>query len=90
MLHYHDVSKEVPLQCDASQSWVGAALLQEGQPVAFTSRALITTERNYARIEKELLVILHACDRFHQYVFRRDINIETHYKSLEKSLENLF
>ena len=41
---YYDVTKEVTLQCDASQSGVGAALLQEGHPVAFTSRALTSTE----------------------------------------------
>ena len=48
-----DVSKEVTLQCDASQSGLGATLLQEGQPVAFTSWALMVTEKNYAQIEKE-------------------------------------
>ena len=89
MLHYHDVSEEVTLQCDGSHSDVGAALLQ-GQPVTFTSRALIPTERNYARIEREQLVTLHVRDRFDQYVFGRDINIETHYNCSEKSLENLF
>ena len=90
MLYYHNVSEEVTLQCDASRSGVGAALLQEEQPVTFISRALIPTERNYARIERELHVTLHARDRFDQYVFGRDINIETHYKFLEKGLENLF
>ena len=45
VLRYYDVSKEVTLQCDASQSGLGAALLQEGQPVAFTSRALTTREK---------------------------------------------
>ena len=82
MLHYHNVSEEVTLQCDA--------LKQGGHPVTFTSRALIPTERNYARIERELLATLLARDRFDQYVFGHDIYIETHYKSLEKSLENLF
>ena len=64
-----DVSKEVTLQCDASQSGLGAALLQEVQPVAFTSRALTVTEKNYAQFEKELLSIVHACERFDQYFF---------------------
>ena len=50
VLRYYDVSKEVTLQCDTLQSGLGAALLQEGQPVAFTSRALTVTEGNYAQI----------------------------------------
>ena len=87
VLCYYDVTKEVTLQCDASQSGIGAALLQEGQPVAFTSRALTATERNYAQIEKELLAIVHGCERFDQYVFGRDITVESDHKPLEVILQ---
>ena len=61
--------QEVTPQCDASQLGLGAALLLEGQPVAFTSRALPAPEKNYTQIEKELLAIVHACKRFDQYLF---------------------
>ena len=40
------------IQCDASQSGLGAVLLQEGRPVCYASRALTTTEENYAQVEK--------------------------------------
>ena len=87
LLRYYDVSKEVTLQCDASQSGLGAALLQDGQPVAFTSRSLTTTEKNYAQIEKELLAIVHACERFDQYLFGREVTVETDHKPLEAILK---
>ena len=87
VLQYYDVTKEVTLQCDASQSSVGAALLQEGHPVAFTSQALTSTEKNYSQIEKELLTIVHTCDRFDEYVFGCEITIETHHKLLEVILK---
>ena len=35
--------KEVTLWCDASESRLGAVILHEGQPVAFTSRTLTRT-----------------------------------------------
>ena len=58
VLRYYNLSEEVTLQCDASQSGLGAALLQGGQPVAYASRALTPTETRYAQIEKELLAIV--------------------------------
>ena len=50
-LRYYDRSKPVTLQVDASQYGLGAALLQEGKPVAFASKALTDVERRYANIE---------------------------------------
>ena len=44
ILRYYDPKKELTIQCDASKTGLGAALLQEGQPVAFASRALTDTE----------------------------------------------
>ena len=58
ILRYFDNTKEVTLQCDASESGLGAVIMQEGKPVGFSSRALTNTEKNYAQIEKELLSIV--------------------------------
>ena len=55
--------------------------------MAFTSRALTPTERNYAQIGKELLAIVYACDRFVQYVFRRNITVVSDQKPLEVILQ---
>ena len=51
VLRYHSLEDEVTLQWDASQSGLGAALIQLGQPVAFTSHALMSAETRYAQIE---------------------------------------
>ena len=60
VLRYYDVHLPVVLQCDASDTGLGAVLLQEGLPVMYSSRALTATERNYAQIEKEFLAIVFA------------------------------
>lgn len=84
VLRYYNLEEEVTLQCDASQSGLGAALLQNGQPVAYASRALTDAETRYAQIEKELLAIVFACERFESYVYGRDvIRVETDHKPLE-------
>ena len=46
VLKYFDPVEEVTVQCDESKIGLGAALMQKGQPVAYTSRALTETEKN--------------------------------------------
>ena len=36
VLRYFNITKEVTLQCDASESGLGAVIVQEGQPVSFS------------------------------------------------------
>ena len=60
VLKYYDVVNETTIQCDASESGLGATLLQNGQPVAFASRSLSAVERRYAQKEKECLAIVFA------------------------------
>jgi len=51
-LKYFDVTKPVNLQVDASKSGLGAVLLQQGRPVAYGSRAMISAEINYPQIDR--------------------------------------
>ena len=62
---------DYPVLCyhDVNLPGLGATLPQDGQPVAFASRTLTSTERGYAQIEKECLAIVFACERFNQYLF---------------------
>ena len=84
VLRYYNLDEEVTIQCDASQSGLGAALMQNGQPVAYASRALTPAEMRYAQIEKELLAIVFACERFEAYIYGRQIvRVETDHQPLE-------
>ena len=85
VLRFYSLQDEVTLQCDASDTGLGAALLQLQQPVSFASRALTQTETRYAQIEKELLAIVFACEKFDDYIFGRDVvHVETDHKPLEE------
>lgn len=84
VLCYYSLQEEVTLQCDASQHGLGVAMLQNGQPVAYASRALRPAETRYAQIEKELLAIVFACDHFEAYIYGRErVNVETDHQPLE-------
>ena len=72
------------LQVDASEDAIGGVLLQNDQPVCFTSHTLNSTEKNYAQIEKECLAIVSCMDKWHQYLYgKHDITVHTHHQPLE-------
>ena len=82
VLRFFDVKQPVLLTCDASQSGLGAAIMQNSQPVAYASRALTETEQRYAQIEKELLAVVFACSKFNDYIHGLHIKIETDHQPL--------
>lgn len=84
VLSLFDVGSEVLLSVDASSVALGAVLMQRGRPVEYASRTLTDTQQRYAQIEKEMLAIVFACEKFHQYIYgKRYIVIETDHKPLE-------
>ena len=82
VLKFYEPKKELVIQCDASEHGLGAALMQEGKPLAFASRALTPAERNYAQIE-ELLAIVFAAECFNQYTYGRPVSVDSDHKPLE-------
>ena len=83
VLKYYDPKDELTLQSDASQTGLGAALMQNGQHVTYASRALTDSETRCAQIEKELLSVIFGLERFHQYTYGRRVNVQTDHKPLE-------
>lgn len=77
-----DITKELIVQCDASQGGLGCVLLQDGKPISFASRSLTTCERNYSQIEKEMLSILFACTKFKFYTYGRKVTVVNDHKPL--------
>ncbi|XP_072175145.1 uncharacterized protein [Diadema setosum] len=67
-LAYFDPKKEVVLEVDDSSRGLGAALTQQGRPIAFASKSLTDTEQRYANIEREMLAVVYACEKFHSYI----------------------
>ena len=82
-LKYFDPADSAWIQTDSSSTGLGACLLQRGRPIAFASRALSEAERNYSQIEKELLAIVFACEKFSQYIYGRLTVVQSDHKPLE-------
>ena len=86
LLQYQNFKKLFILTTDASEYAIGA-ILSQGQekndlPIAYASRILNDTERNYSVIEKEALAIVWACKHFRPYLIGSHFNIYTDQRSL--------
>ena len=87
ILNYPDFEKTFIISTDASNIGLGAILSQKDEngqekPIYYASRALNIHERNYSTIEKELLAIVYACEKFKYYVYGREFLITTDHNPL--------
>ena len=82
VLQYFDSSKPAVTQTDASSTGLGSCLMQDGMPMAFASRAFTDCKTRYSQIEKEMLVIVFACEKFAHYIYGQLVTVQSDYKPL--------
>ena len=89
-LRYFDPSLPITIQVNASWVGLGTALLQNGKPTAFASKALTKTDCQNANIERDMLAAVFGGEKFHSYIYGWSITIKSDHKPLESiSRKNL-
>ena len=87
ILQFYNSELPVRIRSDSSMFGLGAMLEQlvgnDWKPVAFASRRLDSAEQNYAQIERETLSVLFACERFHEYIYGREVIVQNDHKPLK-------
>ena len=81
-LAYYDRKKNLTLEVDSSLRGIGAALVQDGKPIAFASKAFTPAEQRYANIEREMLAVVYGCKKFNTYLYGREFVVESDHKLL--------
>ena len=86
ILKLPNFEKQFVLQTDASDSGLGAVLLQEhdgvNMPVMYISRKLNAAETRYSTIERECLALFWATKRLHVYLYGTEFILEIDHQPL--------
>ena len=82
MAYYPDRNKPFEIYTDASNYQMGAAIIQDGHPIAYWSKKLTDLQRGYNTTEKELLAVVMCMREYHDILYGGVINIYTDCKNL--------
>ena len=87
VLTHYNPDLPLKLDCDASHFGLGAVISHvfpngDERPIAYASRTLTASEKNYSQIEKEALALVFGIKRFHQYLYGRHFTLVTDHQPL--------
>ena len=94
VLAYPSFTRPFVLETDACLEGLGAVLSQQQDdghlhPIAYASRALALSERNYRITELETLAVVWALSHFHFYLYNQSVTLYMDHTAVKDILGNL-
>ena len=86
IMKYYDSSKPLTLQKAANLMGLCAFLLQNGQPIDFSSKSFQPHQKAHVATELESLALALAMEKFHHFLFIKRFHLETDQKPFEMFL----
>ena len=87
-----DWNKEFEIMCDASDYAMRAVLGQRAdktfRAIYYTSKTFNEAQENYSTIEKEMLVVVFACEKFRPYTLGTHVIVHIDHATIKYLMEN--
>ncbi|XP_040971345.1 uncharacterized protein, partial [Gossypium hirsutum] len=83
LLSLPDFNKTFEIECDASGIGIGAALMQDGRPIAYFSEKLNGATLNYPTYDKELYALVRALETWQHYLWSKEFVIHSDHEALK-------
>ena len=91
IVKFPDYSKAFHLHTDASNTGIGAVLMQETNgilhPIAYVSKTLNKAQRNYATTKREALALVYALEQFRHIILQFEVHVYTDHLPLLGALK---
>ena len=82
LLNFPDFNKEFHIYPDASDYQLSAVIMQDNKPLAFYSRKINQTQKNYTTGEQELLSIVETLKEFRNILLGQKLIVHTDHKNI--------
>ncbi|XP_052489816.1 uncharacterized protein LOC105763661 [Gossypium raimondii] len=83
LLSLPDFNKTFEIECDASGIGIGAALMQDGRPIAYFSEKLNGATLNYPTYDKELYALIQGLETWQHYLWPKEFVIHSDHEALK-------
>ena len=83
MLALPDFNKVFQVDCDASDSAIGAVLSQEGNHIAYFSVKMNDTKKKYYVYDQEFYAIVQTLKKWRHYLLPKDFFLYTDHQALQ-------
>lgn len=87
LLALRDFSAPFVIECDASGSGICVVLQEKGRPIALTNKSFSPRNQAFSTYEKELIAIVHATQKWQNFLQGNHFIIKTDHSSLKHFFE---
>lgn len=82
-LKLYSVNDDVNILVDANSHAVRVAVLQQNRPAVYAYKSVTNDQSRYSQLDKEAFTVKFGCENIYEYLWGKNITIETNHNILQ-------